>query len=100
MPASDRVLEPVPSATLWASPNEAILDAFVARTSHDSGATARTYRQRIAAQLRRYALQHQVPAPALRAVLTDVALFGQVLATDRSLRGSGRMSRETVKGIR
>ena len=44
--ASGRVLEPVPSATLWASPNEAVLDAFVARTAHDSGATAHTYRSR------------------------------------------------------
>ena len=86
MTASDRVRAPAPGAALWGRSNEEILDAFVARRAHDNGATARTDQGRIAAQLRRYARQHGVPEPALRAVLTDADLFGRALAADRSLR--------------
>ena len=85
MTASDRVPELIKDPALWGRSNEEILDAFVARRAHD-GATARTERGRIAAQLRRYARQHGVPEPALRAVLTDADLFGRALAADRSLR--------------
>ena len=98
--ASDRVLTPSSGAALWDRSNEEILDAFVARTAHDSGRTACSRRVSITAQLRRYALQNQVAEPALRSVLTDPALFGNVLAADRSLRGSGRVSRGTVRNTR
>ncbi len=100
MSASDSLSELTRRAALWASSNEAILAVFVARTAHDSGRTADTLRLRIAGQLRRYAARHAVPVPALRAVLTDPALFGSVLAADQRLTGPGRVSRGTVKGTR
>ena len=86
MTASDRVRELIKDPALWDRSNADVLDAFVARTAHDSRATAHTYRRRVASQLRRYARQHGVPEPALRAVLTDADLFGRALAADRSLR--------------
>ena len=100
MTASDRVRAPAPGAALWGRSNEEILDAFVARRAHDSGATARTERGRIVAQLRRYAVRHAVPIPTLRTVLTDAVLFGAVLATDQQLRGPGRVSHVTVRTTR
>ena len=100
MTASDRLTELVKDPALWDRSNADILDAFVARRAHDSGATAHTERGRIAAQLRRYAVRHAVPIPTLRTVLTDAVLFGAVLAADQQLRGPGRVSRVTVKNTR
>lgn len=85
---------------LWDRSNEEILDLFVARTAHDGGRTAHMRYRQIGAQLRRYAARDEVPVPALRAVLTDPALFGQVLAADQKLRSPGRLSRGTVRNTR
>ena len=100
MNAVDSVPDEDRGASLWTRPNGEILDLFVARTAHDGGRTAHMRHQQIAAQLRRYAARDEVPVPALRAVLTDPVLFGQVLMADQKLRRPGRLSRGTVRNTR
>ena len=69
MTASASPLAGAARPDLWDQPNAVILAAFEARRAHDSGATARSERGRIQAQLRRHAVQHGFPEPALRAVV-------------------------------
>ena len=79
--------------------NERLLARFLAATSHDSGATARTYVARIRSAVARYE-RMSGQAVLLSDVLRDAELMAAVFACDISLRTGGKIRRETVNATR
>lgn len=79
--------------------NAVLLASFERETAHDSGATAATYRGRIASSLRRYRHRYG-DEPDLTELIRDAALLAQLLAADRD-PATGRLVLTTaLNGLR